>query len=190
MSEIIQDDFLDPKKPGTQQSVADSILQAFRPSKDGKRVDKPTFFNVPIGPTLAKFRFPKNSGEIRATKVGIPEFVQRIQGWQKQIISKDPAAGALGEAYQNALSIREFDPDDLCNAYLVYFWSHPDQDGGKLSEAQCLTMVAWEPFTMSEVVNRIYSIFADYEGWTTFAGVVEKKDTSPPTITGTGTESD
>jgi hypothetical protein len=162
----IAEEVKDPSAPGPMQSIADSLIADLKPRED--------FYMVRTKNLWSKFRMPKNTGDIQSVKEGLIEFVYRIQEMQAKVLDPNQVSDAP-PPYENALKIRKLDMPDLCNAYVLHYWSHPDQEGGKFTEVQCLTMVSLDPYAVSQWVSQIDEALTG--GAITFAyqGVAEKK---------------
>ncbi len=153
----IADEVLSPEPKGESQSVVDAIIADLQPKDaNGNPVEQDQKYRVRLMSQWLEFRYPKNSGDIRSIKTGMTEFIFRVNEWQK--LHKENALVGVPEPFVKALSFREFVPEDLVNAYILHYWSHPDQPGGRTTEPQALTMVALQPWKVSEVVDAIHEV--------------------------------
>ena len=172
-AKTVIDEVLDDVKPGPVKSIAQALIDELSPrDAQGNPVTKDNSFKVRIMSQWAQFRFPKNSGDIHAIKTGMLDFLFRIKEMQAKVKAGKPDCP---QPYIDALSIRDFDDQDICNAYIIYYWSHPDQYGGRFTEPQVLTMVALNPSLMSQVVDRIDGAINEGAIVFAFGGVSEKK---------------
>lgn len=162
----LADEVADPSKPGPMKSIAEALIADLKPRED--------FYMVRTKSVWSKFRVPTNTGDIQSAKEGMIEFVFRIQEMQTKILDPNQFSDAP-PPYESALSIRKLDMMDLCHAFILHYWSHPDQQGGKFTEPDCLTMVARDPYAVSQWVAQIDETLSG--GALTFAyqGVAEKK---------------
>lgn len=167
------DNILLGKQPdGPILSTIESMLERLGEG-DSDKVIPITVFGLTL-----KFRYPKNTGEIQALQPGGMEFIIRC----KEMIA-NLRAGKTPESpvYAKALSIREFDDDDLATAYGLHYWSSTDPDV-HISEVQALTMVGLNPTVAYRILATVDSEHRAHTLFISFGGVTEKK-TESPTIT-------
>lgn len=159
---------LDPEKKGPVINAVDALLDILGPKDaDGNLLPKPNKFPVTLHGITLLFRFPNNSGDLNAFEKGMFEFVLRLK-------DKEFLAGCL-KPYKDALAIRTLDDDDLCTAYTIHYWSHPDL---RIEESQSLRMVACNPSVARQVMKQVDDAINQGALVINFGGVYEKKETS------------
>ena len=162
---------LDPDKQGPLINAVDKLLLDLgAPGPDGKPREKPNKFPITILGSTIFYRYPENSGDLNAFDRQMISFVLRMK-------DKLEIAG-FPEPYRNALGIRDLDDDDLCTAFILHYWSHPDL---KITEPQALTMVAVNPSVARQIMRRVDSEIDNGAMVISFGGVLEAKKKSPTT---------
>jgi len=164
------DQVLDPDKPGPVALGVADILSEMEGS--------PKLIKFPIGAMLREkvytfqFRYPKSSGDVRASRVAATDFLMRMRG----DLSKLP------QPYQDAMNSRDesepMDDDDILNAFMLHYWSHPDE---KISEPQALKLFAIAPLPMSDMVAKLDQELNMGIRLYSFGGVFEEKKDSKTT---------
>jgi hypothetical protein len=162
----LADEVKNPEPVGPMRSIADQLLADLKPKED--------FYMLRTKSVWSKFRMPRNTGDIQEAQDGMREFVFRIQEMQAKILDPKEVSDAP-PPYEEALRIRPLDMQDLCHAYVLHYWSHPEQDGGKFTEPDCLRMVALDPYSVYLWVNQIDEVLKGGSVTFAFQGVAEKK---------------
>jgi hypothetical protein len=162
---------LDPDPKGPIVNAVDGLLLAMGDGGEEKANKFPLPVTVPgVGTYILEFRYPENSGDLNNFEKGMTKFVLWV---------KDPVERAgFPPAFIEALSVRELDDDDLCTAFIIYYWSHPDL---KISQPQALRMVAHNASISRQIMKHLDAEINRGAMVISFGGVLEKKADSKKT---------